>query len=80
MKGCLFFVGLFVLGAALFGAGLALDVFGVAMASHTEERGPASRILELVGLVLVFGAIYGAAGWRFSLWWKTRDKEPPEQG
>jgi hypothetical protein len=67
---------MFLLGALTFGAGLALDVFGVAMASHTSERGPTSRILELVGLIMVFGAIYGSAAWRFRLWWKTRDKDP----
>ena len=73
------FVGLFLLGAVLFASGLILDVFGVAMASHTEERAPWSRVLELSGLILVFGAIYGAAAWRFSKWWKTRDQPDPDE-
>ena len=79
MKGCLFFGILFVLGAALFAVGLISDVFGVAMASHTPERAPWSRVLELVGLICLFGAIYGSAAWRFRLWWKTRDQNPPDQ-
>lgn len=78
MKGCLFFVALFVLGAALFGAGLAYDIFGIAMGNDRGERPLLPRVLELSGVIIVFSAIYGAAGWRFSKWWKTRN-DPPEE-
>ena len=76
MKGCLFFVGLGVLGVALFGGGLAYDVFFISMADDRGERGLLPRVLELSGVVLVFSAIYGAAGWRFMKWWKTRNDPP----
>ena len=76
MKGCFLFVGLFVLGAALFAGGLAYDTFVVSMGDDRGGRGLLPRVLELSGVVLVFGAIYGAAGWRFMKWWKTRNDPP----
>ena len=79
MKGWLFFLGLFLLGAVLFAAGLVTDMFSLTMADHTSDRAPWSRVLELSGLLLVFVAIYGAAGWRFSKWLKTRNDPPGDQ-
>lgn len=76
MKGCLFFAALFLLGAALFFSGLAYEVFGIAMADDRGDRPLLPRVLELSGVVVVFAAIYGAAGWRFAKWLKQKDGPP----
>ena len=80
MKGCALFSALFLLGAALMVAGLVQDLMvegfeasnSVSMAGGGPDRSSA-RIFELSGLVLMFGAIYGAAGWRFYLQYRGKN-------
>jgi hypothetical protein len=66
----LFFVGLFVLGLGLMAGGLVQDLFmdGFGFepsASSSGDPRQLPRIMEVAGLILAFGAIYGAATWRF---------------
>lgn len=68
-KGWLIFLGIFVFGMLLIGGGVVYLI----MIGGAEDRDVPARVLALCGLVLVFGSIYGAAAWRFSLWWRTRD-------
>lgn len=74
MKGCLTFVLIALSGVALIIAGVIYQVFFAG--PHPDDDIPA-RILELAGLIIIFGSIYSAAGWRFYLWWKTR-RDPPD--
>jgi hypothetical protein len=70
VKGCLIFIAVFVFGVALMAAGLVQDLmvdgFGVQLSKAPSDN-PRSlaRIFEVCGLVVAFGAIYGAAAWRF---------------
>ena len=66
-----------IIFAAVFAFGVLLIISGVVyymMIGGAEDRSLPARILGLSGIILVFGAIYGSAAWRFSLWWRTRDK------
>jgi len=75
-KGWLIFLGIFVLGVLLIISGVVYLI----MIGGAEDRDMPARVLALCGIILVFGAIYGSAAWRFSLWWRTRDKpEAPVQ-
>ena len=81
MKGCAFFAGLFVIGLGLMATGLIQDLMiaGVGFqdqasgAQQPQDRGTA-RLFEVIGLAVVFGAIFGAAGWRFY----TRERDEDE--
>jgi hypothetical protein len=63
MKGCAIFAAIFVLGVGLTVGGI---VYDMVVAQNLETQALPARILELAGLVLVFGAIFGLAGWAFS--------------
>lgn len=80
MKGCLFFVALFLLGVVLIVSGLVQDLMtdGFGIQAATPEANPRglSRVLEVSGLVLIFGAIYGAAAWRFAKRDRSADQPP----
>lgn len=75
MKGCLTFVLIALSGVAFIIAGVIYQVF---FAGPRPDDDLPSRILELIGVVVIFLSIYGAAGWRFYLWYKTRN-DPPDQ-
>ena len=79
-KGCLSFALLFVLGIGIMLGGLIPDMMsGPAELGHgaAADRNT-SRILEVSGLALAFGAIYGAAAWQF-LRRKRRTSEDSDQ-
>lgn len=88
MKGCLFFAAVFVLGVGLMVSGLVQDVMGAGVAfqdaapvgrraAEPFDRSTA-RVLEVTGLALVFGAIFGAAGWQFAR--RKREDEDESSG
>jgi hypothetical protein len=68
-KGCLSFALLFVLGIGIMLGGLIPDMMSGPAELGTGDGGAdrsTSRILEVSGLALAFGAIYGAAAWQFA--------------
>lgn len=77
----MFFVLLFVLGIGLMLGGLIPDMMSgpaeISGAGGAADRST-SRILEVSGLALVFGAIYGAAAWQF-MRRKRRTSEDSDQ-
>jgi O-antigen/teichoic acid export membrane protein len=73
--GWIIFAGVFAVGVMLIISGVVYEV----MIGGEEARDLPARALALSGIILVFGSIYGAAGWRFSLWWRTREPEKPDQ-
>jgi hypothetical protein len=74
VKGCLTFVLIALSGVALIIAGAIYQIF---FAGDRPGEDLPARILELAGVIAIFAAIYGAAAWRFRIWWKTRH-EPPD--
>ena len=88
MKGCLFFSAVFVLGIGIMLSGLVQDLMGAGVAfqdapagrrrSHTTYDRSTARVLEVSGLALTFGAIFGAAGWQFAR--RKRDDEDESSG
>ena len=79
MKGCAFFAAVFLLGIGLVVGGFVYDVMesgGAAFQdsvptmpapkrSDDERQGLVARVLEVAGVAVIFGAIFGAAGWQF---------------
>lgn len=67
----MFFVFLFIVGVGIMLGGLIPDIMN-SLAEHgrSEEEVDAGRstprILEVTGLAIMFGAIYGAAAWQFA--------------
>lgn len=57
------FVALFVIGVGLIMAGIVHDVV---VAGNLENRAHSARVLEVSGIAVAFGSIFGAAGWAFS--------------
>lgn len=72
MKGWLIFAGIFFLGVLLI---ISAVVYFI-LTGGAEETNTPARVLAVSGIVVIFGAIYGSAFWRFRRWYKTRD-EPP---
>lgn len=75
MKGWLIFAGIFLVGILL----IISAVVYVVLTGGAEELDTPPRVLALAGIVLVFGAIYGSAAWRFRIWLRTRDDQPPDK-
>lgn len=73
MKGCLTFVLIALFGVALIIAGAVYYTF---FAGPGPDDDLPARILELAGVIIIFLSIYGAAGWRFYIWYKTRNDPP----
>lgn len=77
MKGCLLFAALFVTGILVMISGIAYDavyggnnpladpVVGVRQRREDEPPDNTARFLEVGGIALAFGAIFGAAGYQF---------------
>ena len=80
VKGCLIFVALFFVGVVLIVTGLVQDLMtdGFGIQAATPEKNPRglSRVLEVAGLVLIFGSIYGAAAWKFVKRDRSADQPP----
>jgi len=74
MKGCAIFAGIFLLGVGLVVGGF---VYDLVVAQNLDEQGQPARILEVAGIVFVFGAIFGLAGWAF--YRRVRDEKRAEQ-
>lgn len=74
MKGWLIFAGIFFLGILLIISAIAYFV----LTGGAEETNLPARILGVSGIVLVFGAIYGSAFWRFRRWYLTRNDPPTD--
>lgn len=74
MKGWLIFAGVFLIGIAL----IVSAVVFVVLTGGAEGNDLPPRIMALSGIILVFGAIYGSAFWRFRIWMRTRDDQPEQ--
>ena len=72
MKGWLIFAGIFFLGVLLIISAVAYFI----LTGGAEETNTPARVLGVSGIVLIFGAIYGSAFWRFRRWYKTRNDPP----
>lgn len=72
MKGCALFAALFLLGIATIISGIAYDV---AVAQNTEAQALPARVLELTGMALAFGSVFGVSGWFF---YRRRREEAEE--
>ncbi|HET8939657.1 MAG TPA: hypothetical protein VFN67_39735 [Polyangiales bacterium] len=75
MKGWLIFAGIFLVGIAL----IVSAIVYVVLTGGAEGVDLPPRILSLSGIILIFGAIYGSAFWRFRIWMRTRDDQPPDK-
>jgi hypothetical protein len=74
VKGCAIFAALFLLGIGVMVSGFVHDaLYGGAfvqdqvpgMQHHDGRPNNVARVLEVAGLALSFGAVFGMAGWRF---------------
>jgi len=76
VKGCAFFVAVFFLGIGLVVGGFVYEAVqtgvpfqdagpGPSLQRNDERQGLVARILEVAGVAVSFGAIFGAAGWQF---------------
>jgi hypothetical protein len=76
VKGCAIFAALFLLGIGVMVSGVVHDALYAGaffqdqvpgMQRHDDRPNNVARVLEVAGLALSFGAIFGMAGWRFYL-------------
>jgi hypothetical protein len=75
VRGCALFALLFLVGAGLIIGGL---VYGVLAGQNTEESPLPARIMQLVGVIILFGAVFGAAAWAFYRRLHDPEDEVPE--
>jgi hypothetical protein len=76
VKGCALFAAIFLLGFGMVISGVIYDLMlpggpfrqalpGDALKEDNNELRTIPRVLEVGGVAVIFGAIYGAAGWQF---------------
>jgi hypothetical protein len=75
-----FFLGIgLVVGGFVYDAvesGLPFQDSAAAMQRSDDRQGLVARVLEVAGVAVSFGAIFGAAGWRFYRRERDPDREP----
>lgn len=84
MKGCAFFAAVFLLGIGLVVGGFVYESVqtgfpfqdsGPTLRRSDERQGIVARVLEVAGVAVSFGAIFGAAGWQFY----HRERDPDSE-
>jgi hypothetical protein len=79
VKGCASFAAVFFLGVGLVIGGFVYDSMQSGLPFQeeraSERQGLVARVLEVAGVAVSFGAIFGAAGWRFY----RRERDPDSE-